>query len=52
MEFLVEFEIGVPDGTPESDASAREQAEASVTVTPLGPHPNDPASARATALRS
>jgi muconolactone D-isomerase len=94
VEFLVEFEIGIPDGTPASEVSDREQAEAvaaanlveeghlvrvwtrnvpsgrttvlglyraegeseldrllgalplhewmSVTVTPLGPHPNDP----------
>lgn len=95
MEFLVEFEIEVPDGTPESEVSDRKRAEAVaaarlvedghlvrvwtrhvpsegttvlglyraggeteldrllgalplaewmiVTVTPLGPHPNDPA---------
>ena len=95
MEFLVEFEINVPDGTPESEIKDRENAEASaaaklvdeghlvrlwkrpiapgetevvglyradsgteldgllralplyewmhVTVTPLEPHPNDPA---------
>jgi muconolactone delta-isomerase len=101
VEFLVEFEIEVPDGTPESEVSDREQAEAvaaarlveeghlvrvwkrhvpnggttvlglyraegeteldrllgalplfawmNVTVTPLGPHPNDPASPRAPA---
>ena len=99
MEFLVEFEVNVPDGVPESEVQARTRAEASaaaslvdqghlirvwkppaapgetkalglyradseaqlagllgalplydwmhVTVTPLGPHPNDPA-ARAT----
>jgi len=97
MEFLVEFEVHVPDGTPESEARDRERAEASaaarladeghlarlwkrpvaasesrilglyradseheldtllgalplsawmhVTVTPLEPHPNDPATA-------
>jgi muconolactone delta-isomerase len=100
VEFLVEFEIEVPDGTPESDVSDRERAEAvaaarlvqdghlarvwtrpvasgattvlglyraeseseldrllgalplyewmNVTVTPLGPHPNDPANPPAT----
>ncbi len=97
MEFLVEFEVTVPDGTPESDVKDRERAEASaaaklvdeghllrvwrrslaagesrilglyradtetqldallgalplyewmhVAVTPLEPHPNDPAAA-------
>jgi len=96
MEFLVEFEINVPDGTPESELADRQAAEASaaaklaedghllrawkppaapgalralglyraeseaelnsllqalplydwmrITVTPLAPHPNDPAS--------
>jgi muconolactone D-isomerase len=95
MEFLVEFEVNVPDGAPASEVEARTSAEASaaarlvdeghlvrlwrppaapgetkalglyradseaqlvgllralplydwmqVTVTPLGPHPNDPA---------
>jgi muconolactone delta-isomerase len=95
VEFLVEFEISVPDGTPQSEVEDRENAEASaaaklvdeghlvrlwnrpvapgetravglyrangethlddllaalplyewmhVTVTPLEPHPNDPA---------
>jgi muconolactone D-isomerase len=95
MEFLVEFEVNLPDGAPASDVEARTSAEASaaaelvdqghlvrlwkppaapgenkalglyradseaqlagllgalplydwmrVTVTPLGPHPNDPA---------
>ena len=104
MEFLVEFEIKVPDGTPASEVRERERAEAAaavqlveeghllrvwtrdtpsggttvlglyradgraeldrrlgalplhawmkITVTPLGPHPNDPANAPATALRS
>ncbi len=99
MEFLVEFEVDVPQGTPESEVKGREQAEASaaaklvteghllrlwklplaarqgkvvglycaegraqldrllgelplsewmhVAVTPLEPHPNDPALARA-----
>ncbi len=94
MEFLVEFELNVPDGTPESEVKDRENAEAPaaarlageghlvrvwkragdrtilglyradsgsqldgllgalplyewmrVTVTPLEPHPNDPATA-------
>ncbi|MGZ6870350.1 MAG: muconolactone Delta-isomerase, partial [Frankiaceae bacterium] len=100
MEFLVEFEVNVPEGTPEFDVKQRESAEASaaaklvdkgylvrlwkppvapgerkavglyradseaqldgllgalplyewvhVTVTPLEPHPNDPAAAKAT----
>jgi muconolactone D-isomerase len=95
MEFLVEFEITIPDGTPAPEVRERERAEAAaaaqlveeghllrvwtrdasnggttvlglyrtggraeldrrlgalplyewmkVTVTPLGPHPNDPA---------
>jgi muconolactone D-isomerase len=95
MEFLVEFDIEVPDGTPESEVADRQAAEASaaaklaedghllrawkppaapaewrvfslyraesetelnnllqalplyewmrITVTPLAPHPNDPA---------
>jgi muconolactone delta-isomerase len=103
MEFLVEFAITVPDGTPAAEVRDRERAEAAaaaqlvedghllriwtrdapsggttvvglyraddraelgrrlgglplyawmkVTVTPLGPHPNDPANASATALR-
>jgi muconolactone delta-isomerase len=97
MEFLVEFEINVPEGTPEPEVNERENAEASaaaklvdeghllrlwtrraalgetkvlglyradteieldgllgalplhewmhVNVTPLEPHPNDPAAA-------
>jgi muconolactone D-isomerase len=104
MEFLVGFEIGVPDDTPASEVRERERAEAAaaeklveeghllrvwtrdtasgepaviglyradgraeidrllgalplypwmeITVTALGPHPNDPANAPATALRS
>jgi muconolactone delta-isomerase len=104
VEFLVEFAITVPDGTPAAEVRDRERAEAAaaeklvqeghllrvwtrdapsggttvvglyraddraeldrrlgglplypwmkVTVTPLGPHPNDPANASATALRS
>jgi muconolactone D-isomerase len=104
MDFLVEFEISVPDGTPAAEVRDRERAEAAAaeklvedrhllrvwtrdapsgattalglyradsraeldrllralplyewmkaTVTPLGPHPNDPANASATALRS
>jgi muconolactone delta-isomerase len=103
MEFLVEFEISVPHGTPASEVRQRERAEAvaaeklveeghllrvwtrntpsgattflglyrtdgraaldrrlrglplnawmKIAVTPLGPHPNDPANASATALR-
>jgi muconolactone delta-isomerase len=103
MEFLVEFEVNVPDGTPESEVKDRERAEASaaaklvdrghlvrlwkplvapgetktvglyradseahldgllgalplrewmhLTVTPLGPHPNDPAAQATTASR-
>jgi len=101
MEFLVEFAITVPDGTPPSDVRERERAEAAaaeklvreghllrvwtrntpsgattvlglyrtdgraeldrrlsglplyawmkIAVTPLGPHPNDPANASAPA---
>jgi muconolactone D-isomerase len=29
MEFLVEFDVNVPDGTPESEVEDRERAEAS-----------------------
>lgn len=32
MEFLVEFEINVPDGTPESDLTDRENAEAAAAA--------------------
>jgi muconolactone D-isomerase len=32
MEFLVEFEIKIPEGTPESDVKAREAAEADATI--------------------
>jgi len=32
MEFLVEFEIDVPDETPESEVSAREAAEAAAAA--------------------
>ena len=32
MDFLVEFEINVPDGTPESEVENREHAEASVAA--------------------
>jgi muconolactone delta-isomerase len=104
MDFLVEFEISVPDGTPAAEVRDRERAEAAaaaqlvkdgsllriwtrdapsggttvvglyragdraeldrrlgglplyawmkIRVTPLGPHPNDPANASATSLRS
>jgi muconolactone delta-isomerase len=104
VEFLVEFAITVPDGTPAAEVRDRERAEAAaaaqlvedghllrvwtrdapsggttvvglyraedraeldrrlgglplyawmkIAVTPLGPHPNDPANATATALRS
>jgi muconolactone delta-isomerase len=104
VEFLVEFAIMVPDGTPAAEVRDRERAEAAaaeklvqeghllrvwtrdapsggttvvglyraddraeldrrlgglplyawmkITVTPLGPHPNDPANASAPALRS
>jgi muconolactone delta-isomerase len=52
-EFLVEFEVAVPDGTPESepqlDGLLRALPRAAwmhVTVAPLLPHPNDPARAR------
>ena len=104
MEFLVEFEVNIPDGTPESEVKDRENAETSaaakladeghlvrlwkppvapgetrvlglyradsetqldgllgalplsawmrVTVTPLEPHPNDPAAQPTLAERS
>jgi hypothetical protein len=32
MEFLVEFEMNVPDGIPQSEVSEREQAEASAAA--------------------
>ena len=32
MEFLVEFEINVPQGTPESEITEREEAEASAAA--------------------
>ena len=32
MEFLVEFEVNVPDGTPESEIRDRELAEASAAA--------------------
>ena len=32
MEFLVEFEVNVPDGTPESEVEEREKAEASAAA--------------------
>jgi muconolactone D-isomerase len=33
MEFLVEFEVEVPEGTPESEIEQRERAEAEATAT-------------------
>ena len=57
MDFLVEFEVDVPAGTPETEARDRERAEAlattkladeghllrvgTVTVTGLERHPDD-----------
>jgi muconolactone delta-isomerase len=32
MEFLVEFQVIVPDGTPEGEVKARERAEASAAA--------------------
>ena len=32
MEFLVEFEIGVPDGTPATEVEERERAEAAAAA--------------------
>src|SRR3954468_18495068 len=32
MEFLVEFELDVPDGTPEADVNNRKDAEASAAA--------------------
>jgi muconolactone delta-isomerase len=56
MEFLVELEVEIPDGTPDPEVEDRERAEAVaaarlVAVTPLEPHPNDPAAARANGSR-
>lgn len=52
MEFLVEFELNVPDRPREPRVRNRELAEAfanyewmRVSVVPLEPHPNDPAAA-------
>jgi muconolactone D-isomerase len=33
MEFLVEFEVNIPDGAPESEVKDRESAEASAAAT-------------------
>jgi muconolactone delta-isomerase len=33
MEFLVEFDVDIPDGTPESEVSDRQNAEASAVAT-------------------
>jgi muconolactone delta-isomerase len=59
MEFLVEFEVEVPAGTPDAEVEQHQRAESAaldgllaalpladwlrVTVTPLEAHPNDPA---------
>jgi hypothetical protein len=32
MDFLVEFEINVPGGTPESEVTAREEAESAAAA--------------------
>ena len=32
MEFLVEFEVNVPDGTPDAEVKGREHAEASAAA--------------------
>lgn len=60
MEFLVEFEVEVPAGTPDAEVEQHQRAESAaaaklaalrladwlrVTVTPLKAHPNDPATA-------
>jgi muconolactone delta-isomerase len=55
MEFLVEFDLHVPDGAPESEVKERVTAEAAASAQlgregrlvrlwrpPLAPHPNDP----------
>ena len=41
MEFLVEFELRVPEATPESEVEQRARAEAA--------HPNDPETVHALA---
>jgi muconolactone delta-isomerase len=33
MEFLIEFEINVPEGTPEAEVTAREAAESAAAAT-------------------
>jgi muconolactone delta-isomerase len=58
MEFLVEFDVNVPDGAPESEVKYRAQSRSELdrllrtlplydwmqmAVTPLETHPNDPA---------
>jgi hypothetical protein len=45
MEFLVGFEVNVPDGTPESEVSEREKAEASPAALRLDAGDRDPARA-------
>jgi muconolactone D-isomerase len=55
VEFLVEFEISVPDGTPQSEVEDRENAEASAAaklvdeghLVRLGNRPVAPAETRA-----
>ncbi len=53
MEFLVAFEVNVPDGTPAFEIEDRENAEASAAAQLVAeghlvkPHPNDPAPAPA-----
>jgi muconolactone delta-isomerase len=36
MEFLVQFELNIPDGVPESDVEDRERAEAAAAETLAG----------------
>ena len=36
MEFLVEFEVSIPEGTPESEVAERENAEASAAAKLVG----------------
>jgi hypothetical protein len=49
MEFVVELDVNVPDGTPDAEVKARELAEASAAAKLVDEgrlatgHPNDPA---------
>lgn len=45
MEFLVGFDVTIPDDAPASEVEERVSAE-SAAAAPLEPHPNDPTGAR------